>query len=109
MSPSKVAVRGKTSETLERNIERMVQTIIGQHYINSPTHAAALVGYLDGHFHAMRQSKEDDPLLYAYMIRDELRRCAPLIIALQRWVDAVIDSTPDQIQESGAQICRTTT
>jgi hypothetical protein len=77
----------------------------GAHWINHPAHAASLVLTLYGHTKALRDSDEEDPLLYALLCLDHLPKMAGLIIAIEKWCTAVNDATPDQIYESGAQPC----
>lgn len=88
------------------NIDKAVANDTALHYINAPDHAAAIVRNLRGHVEALFNSENDDPLLYAYEIRNHIKRMAAFVIALDKWSVAVIDATPEQIQESGAQLCR---
>lgn len=75
------------------------------HYINAPDHAAALIRTLHGNVTELAGLTEEDPLLYAHHVSDRLPKIAGLIIAIQKWSTAVMESTPDQIQDKGAQLC----
>lgn len=85
---------------------RSIESMEAKHWINHPAHASELVRILHGHVSALYNSDEDDPLLYAYLCKDHLPKIAGLIIQVQKWVTAVVEATPDQVYEDGAQICR---
>lgn len=92
------------TKDIQHSIDVQNEHLDARHYVNSPAHARALVKQVKGHVDSLNLSVQDDPLLYAYECRDQLRRFAPLVVQLIRWCDEVIDSTPDQLAESGATL-----
>lgn len=99
-----MAVHSRTEAELLTAIQRSIDNVYALHYVNAPGRAHALLAELNGHVRSLLKSKEDDPLLYAYIINDQLPYLARFVIELQKWVRAVIDATPDQLQENGAQL-----
>lgn len=87
----------------EQGIERAVHEMYSLSNWTHPSHAKQLVHVLLGHFTSLDDSAEDDPLLYAYQLRDHLPKVATMVIKLQKWSEAVIEATPDQITDSGVQ------
>lgn len=92
-----------TDAHFEEGLERAIHEMESLNEWTHPAHAKQVVRVLLGHFHSLDSSLEDDPLLYAYQLRDHLPKVASLVIKLQKWSDAVIESTPDQIFETGVQ------
>lgn len=89
----------------ERGIDNAVRANTARHWINDPAHAHSLIREQLGQYKSLDQSEQDDPLLYAYEIRDHLPSMAKAVIDLTKWVNAVIDATPEQIPERGAKPC----
>jgi hypothetical protein len=100
-----MALQSVTSDVLSRGINRAVQAAYGTHYYNAENHARENVLRLQGHIRALIDTKEDDPLLYAYLIKDRIAYMAQAVIDIERWSYAVIDATPDQLSETGVQPC----
>lgn len=94
---------------LERNIQKAVDQVTAEHYINAPGHAAALVEQVSGQLDALRTTGSDDPLLFAYECRDALPRLYGYLHAINQWAYAVTEAEPGDIPETGAQICPSTT
>lgn len=99
-----MVVQSPEQERITAAIQRAVNGVYAMHYVNSPMRANALLLELNGHVRSLLKVKEDDPLLYAYAINDQLPYIARFVIEIQKWVRAVIDATPDQLQETGAQL-----
>lgn len=89
----------------ERGLRRTVDNAESLHWVNSPRQGAAIVQLIRGYIKSLDERKIDDPLLYAYAIKDMLPSIATAVIQLEKWTVAVIDATPDQIDEKGAQLC----
>lgn len=74
----------------------------GAHYINAPNHADEILGQLAGEIVSLRTNGSDDPLLFAYQIRDSKARIAGLVIALDKWSHAVIECNDPDLPHEGA-------
>lgn len=83
----------------------MLTSVDGSHWINHPAHGKSLIATLNGMVKKLNDSREDDPLLYACEILDDIKKIAGLVIAIEKWAYAVNESTPDQIYDEGAQPC----
>lgn len=81
----------------------MVKQTEGQHYLNSPNRVHAIAKDVIGLMCAVRDVDQDDPLLYAYDARDNLKHALTLTYQALVWCDAVITATPDELMESGAR------
>lgn len=87
-------------------INRAVVMVTAQHYENAPGSGYAVAKYLYGILASLIKHADDDPLLFAYQLNDHLPAIASHVISLQKWSAAVIDATPEQIQDTGAIPCR---
>lgn len=90
----------------ERNRATVARTLDALNNLTDPGYARGIVQILAGITRKLANSQQDDPLLYAYKLKDVLPEMAQHVINLQKWSHAVIDATPDQITETGAKLCR---
>jgi hypothetical protein len=100
-----MAVQSVASSECLPGIKRSVENALGLHYYNAENHARENVIRLHGYVRALIDTREDDPLLYAYLIKDRIKYMARAVIDIETWAIAVIEATPEQISESGVQPC----
>jgi hypothetical protein len=100
-----LAVQPVTDTASLPGIDRAVQSALGRHFYNAENHARENVIRLYGYVRPLMDTKEDDPLLYAYLIKDRIKYMARAVLDIEKWAIAVIEATPEQLSESGVQPC----
>lgn len=91
---------------VQQGIYRTLDNAASLHYVNHPAHAASLLRVMLGDLQSLNDNGSDDTLLYAYQVKEALDRQWGHMLAMYTWASKVIESTPDEIQETGAQPCR---
>ena len=88
-------------------MEAAVDNAVSIHYLNSPAHARSVLRQMQGAIRALLVDPQDDPLLYAYTLRDSLPPIAAWLIDVQKWTDRVLDADSPDLPSTGASLCRT--
>jgi hypothetical protein len=73
------------------------------HYVNAPAHGSEMFAQLRGEMDSLWKIRSDDPLLFAYQLRDALPRIAGLILAVEKWSYAVIECNDPDLPDKGAR------
>ena len=84
-------------------IARMLDVLDAQHYLNAPGHGTAMLERIKGEIHNLHRDRSDDPLLFAYQLRDALPRIAGLLIDLEKWGYAVLECNDPELPSRGAR------
>ena len=87
-------------------LEPAIENMTAIHYVNAPNHAHAVLRQLRGVLDSLYDKASDDPLLFAYQLQQEMPIAAKFVIDISKWASAVVDTTPDQIPNNGARLCR---
>lgn len=95
----------KKGTTIEQSIQTAIRQVDGLHWLNAPSRGNSIVLQIQGLAKHMATETNDDPLLYAYTLKDHLPQLAAWVIELQKWVTAVTTATPDALHENGAKLC----
>jgi len=86
---------------MEQGIQRAVHNNDSLHYCNSPGHANATLLILHGELKSFLVDAPDDPLLYAYALRDHYVTWAKRLAAVGTWAMAVLDADSPDIPSEG--------
>lgn len=88
-------------QSVHRAMESEVDAL---HFLNAPGHGAAILGEVKGYVASLYRNLDDDPLLAAYQIRDQLPKLYASLHQLNQWCYAVIEASPDDLPSSGARL-----
>lgn len=84
-------------------IDNALAEMDGLHYLNAPNHGSTILAQLDGEIRSLIRDRSDDPLLFAYQIRDAKPRIAGLVIDLDKWSHAVLECNDPDLPHKGAK------
>lgn len=85
----------------------MLRNMDALHYRDDVAHASVLVNQLRAELEAFERKTPDDPLLYAYALRDSTPQWMRTLLEISSWSGMMLDKDNPGIPDKGAKLCPT--
>lgn len=89
--------------TIQEGIERVIEQDFGMAFPQHPRHANILLNNLMGDVASSLKRANPDPVLFAYQLRDDLKRMFILLLEVRQWADEYIEATPYDLDKWSKQ------